>query len=921
MSPGSVIYTVLIGPLKLFFEIVYSCAYNVTGNPGLTIIFLSLAINFLVLPLYMRADAMQEEEKDIQNRLSRGVSHIRKTFKGDERMMILQTYYRQNDYKPTYVLRGAAPLFLEIPFFIAAYSFLSNLKLLEGVAFGPISDLAEPDGLLVIGSLTINLLPIVMTLVNFVSSAIFTRGYPIKTKIQLYGMAVFFLIFLYNSPSGLVFYWTLNNLFSLVKTIFYKLKHPGEVLSVLASAAGLLMIVLGYRYVGISVVRVMFFVLLGIGLQIPVTGMIIKRRRTGGERIREYHTEQKIFTLGTILLALLTGVMIPASVIRSSPLEFVSVNSFYDPVWYVVSAACLSFGLFTVWFTVFYKLADNRGRVGMEAAVCALSGVAVIDHMFFGRNLGTLSTALMYEDGMVFSKNEQLVNVAAVIAVVAVAIFIYVRFRKSLVSVMTVGVLAIACMSVIYLHQFGTEIKAFRARSTSGEEVAELPLSRTGKNVVVLMLDRAMGEYIPYIMAEKPELLEKFSGFTYYSNTISYGGNTNFGAPALFGGYEYTPERLNLRDDEPLADKHDEALKVMPRIFSENGYEVTVCDPSYAGYQWIPDLSIYDDIPGIHTYITDGAFVDDELQEVFIEESKRNFFCFGLTRSMPVILQPTLYERGNYHSLAPLDTRAQGVHDNYTADGFDSKFMQAYAVLDNLEEMTTDSSNEKGSFIMLVNNTTHEPVLLQKEEYEAVAHVDNTEIGEEDRMADEMFGAAADRVLHMDESIQVMEYHCNMATYLKLAEWFDYLRENGVYDNTRIILVADHGEGRDQIDDLIYPFGDYTIGLSAYFPLLMVKDYDAEGFSISDDFMTNADVAPIALDGLVKEPVNPYTGKKIESEVYKKEPQYILRSDKWKVDENNGNTFLPGLWLSVHDSIWDQDNWEIVSVDSTMPEK
>ena len=422
MSPGSVIYTVLIGPLKLFFEIVYSCAYNVTGNPGLTIIFLSLAINFLVLPLYMRADAMQEEEKDIQNRLSRGVSHIRKTFKGDERMMILQTYYRQNDYKPTYVLRGAAPLFLEIPFFIAAYSFLSNLKLLEGVAFGPISDLAEPDGLLVIGSLTINLLPIVMTLVNFVSSAIFTRGYPIKTKIQLYGMAVFFLIFLYNSPSGLVFYWTLNNLFSLVKTIFYKLKHPGEVLSVLASAAGLLMIVLGYRYVGISVVRVMIFVVLGIGLQIPVTGMIIKRRRTGGERIREYHTEQKIFTLGTILLALLTGVMIPASVIRSSPLEFVSVNSFYDPVWYVVSAACLSFGLFTVWFTVFYKLADNRGRVGMEAAVCALSGVAVIDHMFFGRNLGTLSTALMYEDGMVFSKNEQLVKVAAVIEVAAVAI-------------------------------------------------------------------------------------------------------------------------------------------------------------------------------------------------------------------------------------------------------------------------------------------------------------------------------------------------------------------------------------------------------------------------------------------------------------------------------------------------------------------
>ena len=39
--------------------------------------------------------------------------------------MILQTYYRQNHYKPTYVLRSAVSLFLEIPFFIAAYAFLS----------------------------------------------------------------------------------------------------------------------------------------------------------------------------------------------------------------------------------------------------------------------------------------------------------------------------------------------------------------------------------------------------------------------------------------------------------------------------------------------------------------------------------------------------------------------------------------------------------------------------------------------------------------------------------------------------------------------------------------------------------------------------------------------------------------------------
>ena len=81
-----------------------------------------------------------------------------------------------------------------------------------------------------------NILPIIMTAVNLVSCVIFTKGSLLKTKIQLYAMALFFLVFLYTSPSGLVFYWTLNNLFSLVKTIFYKLKHPGKVLAVRARA-------------------------------------------------------------------------------------------------------------------------------------------------------------------------------------------------------------------------------------------------------------------------------------------------------------------------------------------------------------------------------------------------------------------------------------------------------------------------------------------------------------------------------------------------------------------------------------------------------------------------------------------------------------------------------------------------------------
>jgi YidC/Oxa1 family membrane protein insertase len=238
MSFLNILDTLLLGPLKLVFEIIYVVANRFLNHPGLSIIVLSLIMNILVLPLYRRADAMQEQARDIDAKLRDGVAHIKKTFSGDERMMILQTYYRQNHYKPTDALNGSVSLLLEVPFFMAAYQFLSNLKMLDGVSLGPIADLAAPDGLITIGALSINLLPILMTAVNVVSSAIYLKGFPLKTKIQLYGMAAFFLVFLYTSPSGLVFYWTLNNVFSLVKTIFYKLKNPKKVLTILISAVG-----------------------------------------------------------------------------------------------------------------------------------------------------------------------------------------------------------------------------------------------------------------------------------------------------------------------------------------------------------------------------------------------------------------------------------------------------------------------------------------------------------------------------------------------------------------------------------------------------------------------------------------------------------------------------------------------------------
>ena len=66
MSFGTILYTILISPLQMFFEFIFSFAQRFINDPGISIIVLSLVMNFLVLPLYKRADAMQAEERDTE---------------------------------------------------------------------------------------------------------------------------------------------------------------------------------------------------------------------------------------------------------------------------------------------------------------------------------------------------------------------------------------------------------------------------------------------------------------------------------------------------------------------------------------------------------------------------------------------------------------------------------------------------------------------------------------------------------------------------------------------------------------------------------------------------------------------------------------------------------------------------------------
>ncbi len=908
MGLSHFLHQLLLMPLELVFEVIYGLSFNLFHNNGLSIFLMSLCMNLLLLPLYRRADLIQEEERETEKRLQPGVDHIKKTFSGDERFMVLQAYYRKNGYKPYFALKGSLPLMLEIPFFIAAYRFLSNLDLLRGAAFGPIPDLSAPDALFSVGGLSLPLLPILMTLINFISSAIYTRGLPRKDKVQLYGMALIFLVLLYRSPSGLVLYWTLNNLFSLVKNMIGKLPNGNRALSILFRVFGFVLLIYGIAFFrSPSVIRGLALITLGLLLELPLLTQAVQRYFSLPKLQIPEANSTPYYVGGAAFLTLLTGALIPSAVIASSPEEFFHTLNYYSPLLHILNSTLLAAGFFFVWFALFYFLADHTGKWIICGMLWFTSGIAIVDYMFFGTRLGKISSQLVYDDGLLFSLREKLLNLAVLLVLLALLALIWYK-RRNLVRwtypVLSAAIFGMSLLNMVHIQAAVPEIK--KLAETSPEEQVTFRLSRNGKNVVVLMIDKAIGAYVPYLFQERPEFERQFEGFVYYPNTVSFGNCTNIGSPALYGGYEYTPEEMNKRDNEPLEKKHTEALLVMPSLFSSNGYETTVVDPSWAGYSYVPDLSIYDNYPGIHAYHAEYGqilYEGNSFMERVDSIWARNFFCFSVMKTLPLPLQPYAYQYGLYFEPGDSDLSESVSYSRITK----LDFLFSYSVLRALPDITQISEDTQNTFLCLANCTTHNAALLQEPDYEPAVIVDNRAYDSKHWDRFTWNGQS----LHMQTQLQMRYYQSQMATFIQLGSWFDSLRQNGVYDNTRIIIVSDHGAATNQLDSMMFgPAREHDA--MEYNALLMVKDFGSQSFLTDERFMTNADTVSIATDGLLDDPVNPFTGVPLSSAAKGVNELHISGSYIWDTGRNNGNTFLPGPWYAVHDDVRIAENWSFL---------
>ncbi len=901
-------YTLIIYPLTLIIECSYRLVDELFGAAGLAVIGVSLAVSFLCLPLYYVAEKWQQTEREKQKEMAPGIQRIKKAFKGDEQYMILTTFYKQNHYHPLMALRSSFGLLIQVPFFIAAYSFLSSMPALQGQSFAFIKDMGKPDALFRLGSFPINVLPIAMTAINIAGSAVYTRGFKLKEKLPIYAMALIFLAILYDSPAGLVLYWTMNNVFSLAKNIFYKIKRPLFVLyllACLAAAAGIYYVLA--RHNGLLSKRLVFAALLALIFFIPlfVKAADWALKKPLAALLQSGSLRNSVFLLSAFSLALLTGLVIPSYVISSSPLEFADIDGIANPNFFLGTTLLQSLGIFAFWFPCVYFLFGKKVQSLMAFILSALLLWAAANTFIFGGDYGNVSRVLIFEksvnDSFAF-KALNLLSLGAIFAAL-LALFNFSKARKALVSLCSIALMAFFAAGAINAAKIQSAVNEYSSRQVKEERTLEpiFRFSKTGKNVVVIMSDRAENAYIQPIFAAYPDLKEEYKDWTLFSHTISYDARTLLGAPPLYGGYEYTPLQMNKRESVPLKEKNNEALLLMPRVFTEQGgFDCQAVDLSWANYSWIPDMSICDPYPKIQGFNLEGKYTSKWIEEhpqnvnknVTSRAIKKNFLRFALFKEAPAFIRESLYDDGSWWT-----------SDEEEADLVE--YISKYSVLDYLPLLTSFDENKKGNFVLLQSMATHRSLEMQAPQF-----IPSVNISDKGKFAGDS----------QNETIS-----SNIAMLKTVSKWLSYLKENGCYDNTRIIIVADHGIGTGGFAADFFADGSELDGynLDHNHPLLMMKDFtgsssqDGDGglqereFKADDSFMTNADVPSLAFEGLIDKPVNPWTGKAIEK---RKEPlaQGVVAGGRYDPGKNGIYKFdLKGI--KIYD-VWDDmskiSNWK-----------
>ena len=185
--------------------------YRWVGNFGLALFLLATLVRLALHPLNMSSMKSMRAMQLLQPEMER----VREKYKNKPEALnaAVMALYKENNVNPA---GGCLPMLLQMPLFFALYAVLNSaIDLRQAPFFGWIHDLSAPDHLFSVAGFPIHLLPLIMAGTGFLQQKLTPT--PSQQASTMYMMNFFMLFIFYGLPSGLVFYWTVMNLYTALQ--------------------------------------------------------------------------------------------------------------------------------------------------------------------------------------------------------------------------------------------------------------------------------------------------------------------------------------------------------------------------------------------------------------------------------------------------------------------------------------------------------------------------------------------------------------------------------------------------------------------------------------------------------------------------------------------------------------------------------
>ncbi len=179
---------------------------------ALAIIIMTILIRGLLWPLQNAATKSMRR----MAKLSPIVNELREKYKDDPQRINqeMMKLYKEYGINP---VGGCLPMLIQIPIFFGFYGMLDKAIELRNSSFLWVHDLSQPDTVFHLGSIPINILPLIMAGTQVWQMSITPKtGDPAQQRLFLF-MPLIFLFICYNYASALSLYWTVQNLFIIVQ--------------------------------------------------------------------------------------------------------------------------------------------------------------------------------------------------------------------------------------------------------------------------------------------------------------------------------------------------------------------------------------------------------------------------------------------------------------------------------------------------------------------------------------------------------------------------------------------------------------------------------------------------------------------------------------------------------------------------------